>query len=163
MDSLTSNGKRTDTKGLQGTMGTSNCADYGVCLFLNVCASYLKAQGKKNEGIITTEEQSFQYDEPFGPYTEYKGTEGFPRFDFDDPNILSQSNCYDCGLAVVANSMAFVKAAKKIEFTKAMKLSTNSRLDLDKNLDVHFCFKTRNYSYSVNRFWTKLMEDGYTR
>ena len=43
LDSLRSDAKRTDTKGLQGTPGTTNFADYGVRLFLNVCASYLKA------------------------------------------------------------------------------------------------------------------------
>jgi hypothetical protein len=69
--------------GFQGTMYTKNKASYGVQLFLNICALYLKAK-KKNEGD-GRQQDSFHYEEPFGPFTESNGTEGFPQFDYDCP------------------------------------------------------------------------------
>jgi hypothetical protein len=35
------------------------------------------------------------------------------------PSIIAQNNGFDCGLAAVANSMAFVKHYKDVLFTKA--------------------------------------------
>jgi len=115
-----SNGRSNEREqdGFQGTMYTNNKASYGVWLFLNICASYLKAK-KKNEGD-GRQADSFQLEEPFGPFTESNGTEGFPWFDYDCPSILQQSNSFDCGLAAVANSMAFVKHLKDLKFMKAI-------------------------------------------
>jgi hypothetical protein len=35
------------------------------------------------------------------------------------PSIVQQSSSFDCGLAAVANSMAFVKHSKDLKFMKA--------------------------------------------
>jgi hypothetical protein len=91
--------------GFQGTMYTKNRASFGVWLFLDICASYLKAK-KKNEGD-GREQNNFVYEEPFGRFTESKGTEEFPWFDYECPSIVQQSMSFNCGLAVVANCMAF--------------------------------------------------------
>ena len=107
MDTLHRGGSSIDLQGLQGTVGNIDKDKYGLRLFLNVCASYLKGRAMNNEGLLT-EEHSFWYEEPFGPYTEYRGTVGFPQFDLVVPSILSQLNSCDCGLAVVANSMALL-------------------------------------------------------
>jgi hypothetical protein len=73
--------KEREQDGFQGTIYTKSDASYGVQLFLNICASYLKAK-KKNEGD-GRQGDSFQYEDPFGPFTESNGTEGFPQFDYD--------------------------------------------------------------------------------
>jgi hypothetical protein len=48
------------------------------------------------------------------------GTMNFPQIDFHSPSIIAQNNAFDCGLAAVANSVAFVKHYKDILFTKAI-------------------------------------------
>jgi hypothetical protein len=96
--------------GFQGSFFTKNKATYGVLLFLNICASYLKAK-RRNKGDIR-QAMELDYEEPFGKWQETKGTEEFPWFDFQCPSIIQQSTSHDCGLAVVANSMAFVKKLK---------------------------------------------------
>jgi hypothetical protein len=93
--------------GFQGTCFTRNNASYGVRVFLNVCASYLKAKKKKEKDGRPP--NKFDYKEPFGRCTESLGTEGFAWFDFGTPSIIAKSTSYDCGLALVANSIAFVK------------------------------------------------------
>jgi hypothetical protein len=87
--------------GFQGILHTRNNDAYGVHLFLNICASYLKAK-KENKGE-GRQQNKFHYEEPFGAFTEKLGTEGFPQFDYDCPAILQQLITYDCGLAVIAN------------------------------------------------------------
>jgi hypothetical protein len=162
LDSVYHSGSKLDHQGLHGTMGNRYKAKYGVRLFLNVCASYLKGRAMRNEGLIT-EEDCFQYDEPFGPYTEYRGTVGFPRFDIVAPSILSQSNSCDCGVAVVANSMAFVKSYNKAKFVKGnMKLSLCSILPDADLIGVIFVFKDREYC-SQKKIWTKVIADGNSR
>jgi hypothetical protein len=143
LDSVYHNGSKLDHQGLHRTVGNRYKAKYGVRLFLNVCASYLKGRAMRNEGLIT-EEDCFQYDEPFGPYTEYRGTVGFPWFDIVPPSILTQSNSCDCGVAVVANSMVFVKSYKKAKFVKGnMKLSLCSILPEADLVGYIFVFKKR--------------------
>jgi hypothetical protein len=61
----------------------------------------------------------FQYEEPFGDYQDEIGTTNFPRIDLHSPSIIAQNNAFDCGLAAVANSMAFVKHYKDVLFTRA--------------------------------------------
>ena len=117
---LNSNGnlEEREQNGFQGTVFTKNKASYGVRLFLNICASYLKAK-KKNEGD-GRQQNNFVYEEPFGRFTESKGsTEEFPQFDYLCPSIVQQSTSFDCGLAVVANSMDFVKHLKHVKFMKS--------------------------------------------
>ena len=96
---LNSTARQSEKKqhGFLGTIHTKNAAWFGVQLFLNICASYLKAKRKKGP-------MELDYEEPFGKWQETKGTDEFPRFDFQCPSILSQPNAHDCGLAVVANS-----------------------------------------------------------
>ena len=113
----TERSKEKQQHGFQGTLHTRNNDAYGVRLFLNICASYLKAKMEnKGEG---RQQNKFHYEEPFGAFTEKLGTEEFPQFNYDCPTILQQLTVYDCGLAVVANSMAFVKHSKKLKFMKA--------------------------------------------
>jgi hypothetical protein len=144
---LNSTQRPSETKqhGFQGTFHTKNNAAYGVRLFLNICASYLKAKRKK--GPI-----ELDYEEPFGEWQETKGTEEFPRFDFQCPSIVSQPNSHDCGLAVVANSMAIVKHLKEKQFLKSNMRRQERRNDV--------CFLLDEKIYSLKPFWDILMKDG---
>jgi hypothetical protein len=112
-----------------GTKKHASCGT-GVRLFLNICASYLKV--KKSIGreekindyqeINEADEEwevKFVYEEPFGSFTTNLGTEEFPCFNFPFPSIIRQTNSFDCGLAVVANSMAFVKHLESVSFEKS--------------------------------------------
>jgi hypothetical protein len=83
-----------------------------VRLFLNICASFIKFK-KDNEGDVQALDDLhvFQYEEPFGDYQ-------FPRIDLPSPSIIEQNNGFNCGLAAIANSMAFVKHYKDFLFTK---------------------------------------------
>jgi hypothetical protein len=58
--------------GFQGTCFTRNKASYGVRLFRNVCALYLKARKKKEKDGRAP--NKFDYKEPFGRYTESLGS-----------------------------------------------------------------------------------------
>jgi hypothetical protein len=140
--------------GFQGTIFTKNKASYGVRLFLNICASYLKAK-KQNKGDGRKKE-SFEIDSPFDLFMESKGTEGFPRFDFKCPSILGQSNTFDCGLAAVANTMAFVNHSKKVPFMKANTERHEKKLHQGSN---EVCFFLKEEVYSLKDFWEKVMED----
>jgi hypothetical protein len=134
--------------GLQGTRHTRNNPSYGVQLFLNVCASYLKDK-KENKGD-EMQQHKFHYDEPFGSYTEVLGTEEFPQFDYDCPTILWQLTQYDCGLAIVANSMAFVKCSMGKHFLK-------SNMREEKMKEVHFLLDEE--TYSLQPFWNRVMKE----
>jgi hypothetical protein len=113
----TERSKETQQHGFQGTSHTRNNDAYGVWLFLNICASYLRAK-KENKGG-GRQQNKFCYEEPFGAFTEKLGTEEFPWFNYDCPAILQQFTQNDCGLCVVANSMDFVKHSKNLQFMKA--------------------------------------------
>jgi hypothetical protein len=144
----TERSKETQQHGFQGTLHTRNNDAYGVRLFLNICASYLKAKMEnKGEG---RQQNKFHYEEPFGAFTEKLGTEEFPQFDYDCPAILQQLTVYDCGLALVANSMAFVKHSKKLKFMKA-------NMKRQKSNEVHFLLDEN--TYSLKPFWDRLMKD----
>jgi hypothetical protein len=108
-------------------VGTKNNASYGVRLFLNICVSHLKekksieGEEKINEDQAINEgdeeqEVKFSYEEPFGYFMTNLGTEDFPHLNFPFPSIIWQTNSFDYGLAVVANSMAFVKHLKSVSF-----------------------------------------------
>jgi hypothetical protein len=111
------NSNEKQINGFQGTCFKRNNTSYGLRLFLNVCALYLKAK-KKNEKDGMPPNQ-FDYKEPFGRYTESLGTEEFAWFDFVTPSIIGQSTSYDCGLAFVANSMAFIKHVENVDFSRS--------------------------------------------
>jgi hypothetical protein len=140
--------------GFHGPIFTKNKASYGVRLFLNICASYLKA--KKQNKCDGRKKKSFEIDSPFDLFMESKGTEGFPRFDFKCPSILGQSNTFDCGLAAVANTMAFVNHSKKVPFMKANMERHEKKLHQGSN-EVRFFLKEE--IYSLKDFWEKVMED----
>jgi hypothetical protein len=140
--------------GFQGTMFTKNKASYGVQLFLNIGASYLKAK-KLSQGD-GRQRDNFCYESPFGEFSESKGTGEFPRFDYESPSILGQSNAFDCGLAAVANSMAFVIHSKDVPFMKANMERDDGKLHEGSN-EVRFFLKEE--VYSLKGFWEKVMED----
>ena len=137
-----------EKNGFQGTLHTKNNAAYGVRLFLNVCASYLKH--KKQSRGDESQQHNYDYEEPFGGFTQDVGTEEFPRFDYDGPAILRQSTQYDCGLAVVANSMAFVNHLKGKQFLK-------SNMQKHKQKEVRFVLKEE--TYSLQPFWNRVIRD----
>jgi hypothetical protein len=144
--------------GFQGTVGSKNKASYGVRLFLNICASYLKAK-KNNDGdgrkLVSADEnnptneaiqegKSFFYEEPFGSYKESLGTVQFPRFDFVCPSVIQQATSFNCGLAVVANSiMAFMIHLRE---TKFMRCDFETPILLDEN---DFCLQMSEDIYSL--------------
>ena len=142
LDSL---GGVSGTNGFKGTSGTPLEKPYGFRLFLNMCASILK-NIKKNKGQQITSE--FDYEEPFGGYNDCEGTESFPRLDFKCSSIIQQSNDYDCGLAAVANSMAFIKHLQDVNFSRAsmQRLQTNG---------VSFLLKKQ--IFSLKPFWDKVL------
>jgi hypothetical protein len=151
---LTGTVAKSTPDGFQGTLFTKIKASYmyGVQLFLNICASYLKA--KKDNGGEGRQSNNFVYEEPFGSFTDCKGTEGFPWFDFQCPCIVCQQTTFDCGLAVVANSMAFVNHLKKVKFMKSNMTRQNSN---------EFCFLLNDKIYSLKHFWDIVMRDAGTR
>ena len=63
-------------------------------------------------------------------------------FDYDCPAILQQLTAYDCGLAVVANSMAFLKHSKKLQFMKA-------NMKRQKSNEVHFLLDEYKFSKTL--------------
>jgi hypothetical protein len=137
-----------EKNGFQGTLHTKNNASYGVRLFLNICASYLKH--KKQSRGDESQQHNYDYEEPFGGFTQDVGTEEFPRFDYDGPAILWQSTQYDCGLAVVANSMAFVNHLKGKQFLKL-------NMKKQKRKEVFFVLKEE--TYSLQPFWKRVIRE----
>jgi flagellar assembly factor FliW len=116
---LNSNGHNMEKEkgGYKGTFYSNNKPKHGLQMFLNICASYLKAKKENDgDGRHFTE---FPYGEPFGEWGEARGTEVFPQFDYQCPSIIVQSNSFDCGLAVVANSIAFIKHLKDVKFRRS--------------------------------------------
>ena len=113
LDSL---GGVSGTNGFKKQCGTKLEEPYGFRLFLNMCASILKNM-KLKKGQRSPSE--IVYEEPFGGYNDCEGTERFPRLDFKCSSIIKQSNDYDCGLAAVANSMAFVKHLQHVKFSRS--------------------------------------------
>jgi hypothetical protein len=109
-----------EDSGFQGTAFTKNKVTFGGHLFLNICASFIKFK-KDNEGDAQglDDLHVFQYEEPFGDYQDKISTTNFPRIDLHSPSITAQNNGFNCGLAAVANSMAFVKHFKDVFFIKA--------------------------------------------
>jgi hypothetical protein len=148
---------RQDRDGYKGTFHSKNNAKFGMRLFLNICASFLKAK-KDNDGDAS-DLSTFQYDEPFGHFKDVKGTEDFPRFDYSEqcPSIIAQSNGYDCGLAVVANSMGFIKHLKDTKFRKSDMMK-----HVSENKGCCYLFDIK--MHSLKPFWCRVMDDaGKTR
>jgi hypothetical protein len=111
MDSL---GGVNGVNGFKPTIHKKLKKEYGVRLFLNMCASILKNR-KKRKGLPSTRDE-IDCDQPFGSWDDCNGTVDFPRLDFTCDSIIKQSNASDCGLAAVANSMAFVKHLRNVKF-----------------------------------------------
>ena len=144
--------KEKETNGFQGTVFTKNRPSFGVRLFLNICASYLKARNK-NQGNPTWDKVT--YEEPFGQYDNPDGCQNFPRFDYDFPTIIRQSNGFDCGLASVANCMAFLKHSLPIKFRK--EYMCGYKTDSDEAKKEHFLLNEKHYS--LKPFWDNLFEN----
>jgi hypothetical protein len=135
--------------GFKGTFYTKNNKKYGLRLFLNICASYLIAK-KENDGD-GRRSTDFTYQEPFGDWQETKGTVDFPRVDYKCPSIIEQSNNFDCGLATVANSVAFIKHLKNAKFRKR-------DLGVDPlKKECRYVFNEK--KHSILPFWRTLMDD----
>jgi hypothetical protein len=113
-----------EDSGFQRMAFTKNKATFGVQLFLKICASFIKFK-KDNKGDAQglDDMHVFQYEEPFGNYQDEIGTTNSPRIDLHSPSIIAQNNGFDCGLAAVANSMAFVKHFKDVLFTTKANLT----------------------------------------
>jgi hypothetical protein len=79
-----------------------------------------------------------------GSFTDSKGTERFPWLDYQCLSIVWQSTSFDCALAVVANSMAFVKHLKKVKFMKS---------NMTRRESNEFCFLLNDKIYSLKPFW----------
>jgi hypothetical protein len=60
-----------EDSGFQGTAFTKNKATFGVRLFLNICASFIRFK-KDNEGGAQglDDLHVFQYEQPFGDYQD---------------------------------------------------------------------------------------------
>jgi hypothetical protein len=148
LDSLDHSCRAIGTHGFKATLGTTVRNSLGFHLFLNICASYLKYK-HHNEG------GEYNYEEPFGSYAETKGTEQFPWFDFECSSIIQQTTSFDCGLAVVANSMAFVNHLKKVQFNKST-METHA----SKGFESHgIGFLLPEKMFSLRPFWEKVMTD----
>jgi hypothetical protein len=80
-----------------------------------------KTKGNKNIDPI--------YQEPFGDWTSSHPSKEFPCFDFNFLSILFQRDSVNCGFAALANSFAFVKHLKDVDFV------TN---DMNKVDEAHF-------------------------
>jgi hypothetical protein len=133
--------------GLKGTLDTTLEEPYGFRLFLNMCSSILKdMKQKKGDGSTT----NIAYEEPFGSYKDCDGTAQFPRFDFACSSIIKQSTTYDCGLAAVANSMAFVKQLQDVKFSPLTMKRVQSK-------GVSFVLKEQ--VFSLQPFWEQVHRD----
>jgi hypothetical protein len=107
--------QKPDDSGFQGTVTSNLKASYGIHLFLNICASYMKC--KRQNEVDGIQKKKFVYEEPYGATDLTIGTDTFARLDFTTPNIIYQQNTFDCGVATVANSMAFILHLKNARFT----------------------------------------------
>ena len=140
-------GKR-DKDGLKGTVGDTN--DDVVCsvrFFLNLCASYIHA-------INSPDQRGTKYkyqDHFFGNCQKTKGTKQFPRFDFETPSILSQDDGWNCGLATVANALAFVHHFEEADFV----LSDFKCVSEDPE-DMHYVVDLDPSKIKLSLFWKKL-------
>jgi hypothetical protein len=111
---------------------------------MNVCASYIHAINSPDQ-----KGRTYSYTKPFGPFLNPKGTTEFPRFDFKTPSILKQLDGWNCGLACVANAVAFVRHFEKTDFVlSAMQLVTD-----DPNEIRYIVDPTR---YNLRSFWERV-------
>jgi hypothetical protein len=128
--------------GFKGTIDTTLEEPYGFRLFLTMCASILKDM-KQKKGQPST--SNIVYKQPFGSYKECNGTERFPWLDFKCSSIIKQStDCDWCGLAAVANPMAFVKHLQHVKFLP----STMERVQSN---GISFVLKEQ--IFSLKPFW----------
>jgi hypothetical protein len=158
-----------DTKhaGFQGTCFSKNRASYGVRLFLNICASYLKS--KKEKGGNGRDPGIFSYEEPFGNVENPKGTDEFPRLDYESPSIIMQETSYDCSLAAVANSIAFIVHNRDVKFLQSkmerctpQEPNSSHMRGLVGFAEVRYLLKEKHFG--LKPFWDRVMSDaGNTR
>ena len=132
-------------KGLIPTSNSKYRAEYGVHLFLsNCCASYLYSIDK--EETSEGKEVTFSFEQPFGLWNSSDGTKEFPRFDYQFPSIMCQHDCFNCGLACIANAFAFVKHLEDVKFLTTKMISVK---------DGHFYLDKM--TYSLQPFWTNVV------
>ena len=111
-DSMGNRKKYKKKDGLKGTVGDTDVNIISsVWFFMNVCTSFINAINSCNQ-----DDRTYNYKEPFGHHGDMKGSTSFPCFDFDSPAILKQVVGLKCGLACVANAVAFVHHFENKEF-----------------------------------------------
>jgi hypothetical protein len=93
----------------------------------------------------------FLYDKLFRDYRERFRTDIFPHFDFRSSSIIWQSNSFDCGLAAVANSMAFLKHLKSFNFDKLQMEEVS--INLGEGQETRF-YLYKEYSLQPERIMT---------
>ena len=75
-----------------------------------------------------------------------KGTTNFLCFDFESPAILKQLDGWNCGLACVANAVAFVYHFETTEFVlSGMKLVADDTNEI--------CYIVDKETYNLRLFW----------
>jgi hypothetical protein len=95
----------------------------------------------------------FQYEQPFGHYQDEMGTMDFPQIDLHSPSIIAQNNGFNCGLAAVANSMAFVKHYKDNVFTKSI-------MTRCVNAGREVCYGIIEDIFGLKSYFDRIMLDG---
>jgi hypothetical protein len=82
------------------------------------------------------------------------GTMSFPWIDLLSPTIIALNNGFNCGLAAVVNSMAFVKHYKDVMFIKSIMIRcvTASR---------EVCYKIIEDIFGLKSYFNRIMPDGW--
>ena len=138
--------KENYNSGLKGTLGDADDKIIGsVRFFMNVCASFIKAINSPNQSA-----RNYNYVEHFGSHCDTKGTNSFPRFDFDRPAILKQVDGWNCGLACLVNAVAFVRHFQDKEFLLSGMTHVSNGTDEIRYIVNH-------NEYNLSSFWDKLL------
>ena len=91
------------------------------------------------------------YEQPFGDYKEVGGTESFPCFDLCSPSFIYHLNSIDCGLASVANCLAFVFQFEKTPFKKE-----ECYMAITQGRSNNFTLNSEHYV--IEPFWDKVVK-----
>ena len=148
-DSMGSQRKNKYDGGLKGTVGDTDIKIIGsVRFFLNVCASFITAINSPHQ-----RGRNYDYEEHFGNHRDMKGSINFPRLDFDCPAIIKQVDGWNCGLACVANAVAFVHHFQNKEF-----LLSGIKPANDKRDEIRYIVDQD--EYNLRSFWEDLKKTG---
>ena len=87
-------------------------AESGFRFFLNYIHSIIEARKDGLEGM------TYVVDQPFGPSFKRTTSDYFHQFMFKDESVMQQPDGFNCGIAVVANAMAFIQTNQSKTFAK---------------------------------------------